>query len=50
MQRGQVNLPASVHHSPPGQAPLVCPPTQEDLWHLPGRLSEHFFFKYCFNI
>uniref|UniRef100_A0A3Q0S1C4 Transcription factor ETV6 n=1 Tax=Amphilophus citrinellus TaxID=61819 RepID=A0A3Q0S1C4_AMPCI len=34
----QVNIPPSVHHSPPTQVPLVSPPTQEDLWHLPGRL------------
>uniref|UniRef100_A0A8D0D1D5 Transcription factor ETV6 n=1 Tax=Sander lucioperca TaxID=283035 RepID=A0A8D0D1D5_SANLU len=34
----QVNVPLSVHHSPPNQLPLVSPPTQEDLWHLPGRL------------
>ncbi|XP_017270430.1 transcription factor ETV7 [Kryptolebias marmoratus] len=32
-QGRQVTLPASEHHSPPPQAP-----TQEDLWHLPGRL------------
>ncbi|XP_070695788.1 transcription factor ETV7 [Pempheris klunzingeri] len=35
---GQVNIPLSVHHSPPIQLPVVSPPTQEDLWHLPGRL------------
>ncbi|TMS15778.1 Transcription factor ETV7 [Larimichthys crocea] len=35
---GQVNIPLSVHHSPPQQLPLVNPPSQEDLWHLPGRL------------
>lgn len=29
-----------MHHSPPTHDPLVSPPTQEDLWHLPGRLSE----------
>lgn len=34
----QVNIPVSVQHSPPNQLPLVSPPTQEDLWHLPGRL------------
>ncbi|XP_078111218.1 transcription factor ETV7 isoform X2 [Sander vitreus] len=34
----QVTIPLSVHHSPPNQLPLVSPPTQEDLWHLPGRL------------
>ncbi|XP_039656170.1 transcription factor ETV7 isoform X2 [Perca fluviatilis] len=38
MQGKQVNVPLSVHHSPPNQLPLVSPPTQEDLWHLPGRL------------
>lgn len=36
----QVNVPLSVHHSPPNQLPVVSPPTQEDLWHLPGRLRE----------
>lgn len=36
----QVNIYPTVHHSPPTQDPLVSPPTQEDLWHLPGRLSE----------
>lgn len=35
---GQVNIPVSVHQSPPKQLPLVSPRTQEDLWHLPGRL------------
>ncbi|KAK5863637.1 hypothetical protein PBY51_000654 [Eleginops maclovinus] len=34
----QVNIPLSVHHSPPKQLPLHSPPMQEDLWHLPGRL------------
>uniref|UniRef100_A0A3P8P593 Transcription factor ETV6 n=1 Tax=Astatotilapia calliptera TaxID=8154 RepID=A0A3P8P593_ASTCA len=34
----QVNIYPTVHHSPPTQDPLVSPPTQEDLWHLPGRL------------
>ncbi|XP_042348333.1 transcription factor ETV7 isoform X2 [Plectropomus leopardus] len=34
----QVNIPLSVHHSPPNQLPLASPPTQDDLWHLPGRL------------
>uniref|UniRef100_A0AAZ1X6A2 Transcription factor ETV6 n=2 Tax=Oreochromis aureus TaxID=47969 RepID=A0AAZ1X6A2_OREAU len=34
----QVNIHPTVHHSPPTQDPLVSPPTQEDLWHLPGRL------------
>lgn len=36
----QVNVPLSVQHSPPTQLPVVSPPTQEDLWHLPGRLRE----------
>uniref|UniRef100_UPI003AADAD4D transcription factor ETV7 isoform X2 n=1 Tax=Centroberyx gerrardi TaxID=166262 RepID=UPI003AADAD4D len=34
----QVGLPPSMHHSPPAQLPVVSAPTQEDLWHLPGRL------------
>ncbi|XP_044065694.1 transcription factor ETV7 isoform X2 [Siniperca chuatsi] len=38
MHAGQVNSPLSVHHPPLNQLPLVSPPTQEDLWHLPGRL------------
>ncbi|KAG8002644.1 Transcription factor ETV7 [Nibea albiflora] len=38
MHGGQANMPLSVHHSPPQQLPLVNPPSQEDLWHLPGRL------------
>ncbi|XP_040906144.1 transcription factor ETV7 isoform X2 [Toxotes jaculatrix] len=38
MHGRQVNIPPSVHRSPPNQLPLVSPPTQEDLWHLPGRL------------
>ncbi|XP_026223845.1 transcription factor ETV7 isoform X3 [Anabas testudineus] len=38
MHGRQANLPPSVHHSPPHQPPFVSPPTQEDLWHLPGRL------------
>ncbi|XP_072222453.1 transcription factor ETV7 isoform X2 [Leuresthes tenuis] len=38
MRGSQVNPPPSVHHSPPNQVPLVTPTTQEDLWHLPGRL------------
>ncbi|XP_029012550.1 transcription factor ETV7 [Betta splendens] len=41
MHGRQVNLPPippSVHHSPTQQLPFVSPPTQEDLWHLPGRL------------
>ncbi|XP_067382926.1 transcription factor ETV7 isoform X2 [Channa argus] len=38
MHGGQVNMPPGIHRSPPNQLPLVSPPTQEDLWHLPGRL------------
>ncbi|KAK9515280.1 hypothetical protein VZT92_025940 [Zoarces viviparus] len=38
MHGRQVNIPLSVHHSPPNQLPLTSPPTQEDLWHLPGQL------------
>ncbi|XP_029291407.1 transcription factor ETV7 isoform X2 [Cottoperca gobio] len=38
MHGRQANIPLSVHHSPPNQLPLLGPPTQEDLWHLPGRL------------
>lgn len=38
MHGRQVNIPLSVHHSPPNQLPMVSPPTQEDLWHLPGQL------------
>ncbi|CAK6951541.1 transcription factor ETV7 isoform X1 [Scomber scombrus] len=34
----QVNVPPSGHPSAPNQLPLASPPTQEDLWHLPGRL------------
>ncbi|XP_038578439.1 transcription factor ETV7 isoform X2 [Micropterus salmoides] len=34
----QVSNPLNVHHSSPNQFPLVGPPSQEDLWHLPGRL------------
>ncbi|XP_047447073.1 transcription factor ETV7 isoform X2 [Mugil cephalus] len=34
----QIPDPPIGHHSPPIQAPLVSPPSQEDLWHLPGRL------------
>ncbi|XP_073326444.1 transcription factor ETV7 isoform X1 [Pagrus major] len=34
----QVSVPLSVLHSTPNQLPVVSPPTQEDLWHLPGRL------------
>ncbi|XP_070766738.1 transcription factor ETV7 isoform X2 [Enoplosus armatus] len=38
MHGRQVNIPLSVRHPPPNQLPLVSPPSQEDLWHLPGRL------------
>ncbi|XP_034392999.1 transcription factor ETV7 isoform X2 [Cyclopterus lumpus] len=38
MHERQVNVPLSMHHSPPNQLPLISPPTQEDLWHLPGQL------------
>ncbi|XP_029994869.1 transcription factor ETV7 [Sphaeramia orbicularis] len=34
----QLTTPLKVHQSPPHQLPVVSPPTQEDLWHLPGRL------------
>ncbi|XP_040007938.1 transcription factor ETV7 isoform X2 [Xiphias gladius] len=34
----QDNIAPRVHHSSPTQFPLVSPLTQEDLWHLPGRL------------
>ncbi|KAM9350851.1 transcription factor ETV7 [Symphorus nematophorus] len=34
----QVTIPPSVRHSQHNQLPLVSPPIQEDLWHLPGRL------------
>ncbi|XP_020490730.1 transcription factor ETV7 isoform X1 [Labrus bergylta] len=34
----QVNMSPSVLRSSPNQLPLVSPPTQEDLWHLPGQL------------
>ncbi|XP_068454221.1 transcription factor ETV7 [Clinocottus analis] len=38
MHGRQVNVPLSVHHSPPNQLTSISPPTQEDLWHLPGQL------------
>ncbi|XP_035512127.1 transcription factor ETV7 isoform X1 [Morone saxatilis] len=38
MHGSQVNIPLTVHQTPPNQLPLVSPPTQEDLWHLPGQL------------
>lgn len=34
----QLTSPLKVNQSPPHQLPVVCPQTQEDLWHLPGRL------------
>lgn len=40
MHGRQLNIPLSVHHSPPNQLPLASAPSQEDLWHLPGRLRE----------
>lgn len=46
MHGRQVNIPLSVHHPPPNQLPLVSPPTQEDLWHLPGRLRESLLCTY----
>ncbi|KAM7411826.1 hypothetical protein PAMA_021687 [Pampus argenteus] len=38
MQRRQVSVTPSIHSLAPDQLPLTSPPTQEDLWHLPGRL------------
>ncbi|XP_034551549.1 transcription factor ETV7 isoform X2 [Notolabrus celidotus] len=38
MHVGQVSLPPTLHRSAQEQLPLVSPPTQEDLWHLPGQL------------
>lgn len=38
MHGRQINVPPSMPHSPSNQAPVVSPSTQEDLWHLPGRL------------
>ncbi|XP_027885216.1 transcription factor ETV7 isoform X2 [Xiphophorus couchianus] len=38
MHGREVNLPPTVHHPPSNQPPLVSLHTQEDLWHLPGRL------------
>lgn len=37
------NTPVSVHHSSSTKLPVGSPPTQEDLWHLPGRLRESLF-------
>ncbi|KAF7668717.1 hypothetical protein LDENG_00289690 [Lucifuga dentata] len=38
MLSGQSGVPSSVLHSPTNQLTYASPPTQEDLWHLPGRL------------
>lgn len=38
------NTPVSVLHSSSTKLPVGSPPTQEDLWHLPGRLRESLFF------
>ncbi|XP_026188149.1 transcription factor ETV7 isoform X2 [Mastacembelus armatus] len=38
MHGREVTLAPGVHHLPPNQLPVVSPPTQEDLWQLPGRL------------
>ncbi|XP_074537751.1 transcription factor ETV7 [Halichoeres trimaculatus] len=38
MHFGQVSMPPTVHHSAHDQLPVVSPPSQEDLWHLPGQL------------
>ncbi|XP_071332442.1 transcription factor ETV7 isoform X2 [Trachinotus anak] len=38
MHGRQVSMTPSVQHSPHNQLTLVSAPTQEDLWHLPGRL------------
>lgn len=35
-----------VHHSPTQQLPFVSPPTQEDLWHLPGRLRKSMLLSF----
>ncbi|XP_029911860.1 transcription factor ETV7 [Myripristis murdjan] len=34
----EAGIPRNEDHSPSSQLPVVSPPTQEDLWHLPGRL------------
>lgn len=49
-QETQSSLPPNVRHSPQNQDPVVSPPTNEDLWHLPGRLSESAFRKIQFSI
>lgn len=39
IMHGREGSPSTVvHHPPPNQPPLASPPTQQDLWHLPGRL------------
>lgn len=38
------NAPVSLHHSSSTKLPVGSPPTQEDLWHLPGRLRESLFY------
>ncbi|XP_028265278.1 transcription factor ETV7 isoform X2 [Parambassis ranga] len=38
MLSGQVSIPPTMHLPPLPQPPVLSPPTQEDLWHLPGRL------------
>ncbi|XP_022047480.1 transcription factor ETV7 isoform X1 [Acanthochromis polyacanthus] len=38
MHGSQIKVPPSMPLSPPNQAPVVSPSTQEELWHLPGRL------------
>lgn len=38
------NTPDSVYHSSSTKLPVGSPPTQEDLWHLPGRLRESLVF------
>lgn len=39
------NTPLSVHHSNSYQPPVGSPPTQEDLWYLPGRLRESLSYE-----
>lgn len=38
------NTPVSVHQSSSTKLPVGSPPTQEDLWHLPGRLRESLVY------
>lgn len=49
-KQSSLSLPPNVRHSPHNQDPVVSPPPPEDLWHLPGRLSEPFFWKIQFNV